>query len=347
MRVILGFLLCLIPASLMAQGYTSDAFGLLPSGVDSVRADWAGLRGDTRVDPGPVERVLIVLGPKSLVAGKDPAHAVVLAFDRFGNAVADGTRSRILIEAEEIGAVTRAGIADHLFLPTPEARTIAVGAGIGDRQSARATIRVIPDIGSLSPGLQSLPETVTSESLFEITSAEIRDRFGNLAEDGTSVGVLLTHATGETSFGTGIVSDGQAQALFLSRDVTGQAEARLVLGANGSGSDGITFELPSAPLPPDLGIEDLASIAAIRMTVGPFVTTLGYTLIDGAKVHLAVTARGDIRHEASGWVRDGYFVTVVPVATSDDIETVTVTTALGTSTLAPGTGAGGFQEVME
>ena len=347
MRMILGFLVCLIPASLLAQDYTSDAFGLLASGVESLRTNWAGAQGDGRIDPGPVERVLIVLGPKSLVAGKDPAHAVVLAFDRFGNAVADGTRSQIRIEAEEIDTVTRAGIADHLFLPTPEARTIAVGASIGDRQSARATIRVIPDIGSLSPGLETLPGTVAPESFFEVTSAEIRDRFGNLAEDGTAAAVLLTHAAGETSYGTALVSDGQANALFLSRDVAGQAEARMVLGVTASVAARVTFDRPIAPGPPDLGIEDLGSIAAVRMTVGPFVPTLGYTLIDGAKVHLEVTARGDIRQEASGWVRDGYFVTVVPVASSDDIETVTVTTALGTSTLAPGTGAGGFQEVME
>ncbi len=89
LRIALFSTLAALPAPVLAQDHASDAFGIVPlSELSEVRAAWSGLRtgADTGVQPPePAEKILFLLGPKSLVAGKEQGHAVALILDRRGN----------------------------------------------------------------------------------------------------------------------------------------------------------------------------------------------------------------------------------------------------------------------
>lgn len=353
MRSALMLLMLAASSPSWAGQFVSDAFGLVPAAgsPDDRRSRWSGWVGDDRTgslrQPGEPDTVLFVLGPKSLVAGKDRGHAAAIVLDDAGNLVDDETTVTLTIDGKPVYAATRAGIADHLFLPAPRAGEILAGATVGGQQSSREMVRVVPDTGSLVPLLGTLPESVLAEAFFEIPTGRMTDRFGNLADDGVAVSILLDHGAVGHSLATATVIDGDAAVRFLSRDIGGQTRVVAWLGANASQPGTLGVELAEPLATPELIGEELPSIGSVRLTVGPFLTAYGYTLTDGANVTLHARSRSGRLEEAAGWVRDGHFVCLLPIPSLGDIEMVEVTTAMGRMELGPvKSGASGL-EAME
>ena len=85
--------LCLIASASSAEDIHIDGFGVLPtSGLTNERLSWSGVTGLAKqsvIDHGEVDRLHVLAGPKSLVAGRDKGHVVALAVDEFGNLVAE------------------------------------------------------------------------------------------------------------------------------------------------------------------------------------------------------------------------------------------------------------------
>ena len=341
MKFLLFLLTLAVPAT--AEPLVPDAFGLAPPG--DVRAAWAGVRGTARVSPGEVDRVLIVVGPKSLVAGKDRVHAVAIVLDADGNAVADETRATLRIGEARVATGTRAGLADHLYQPDPDARALLFGAASGRRQSTRAMVRVTADMGSVQPALAPVPKTIPHEAFFDVATGPLADRFGNAAEDGTAVSVRLGHGRDGYSFATATVTGGTASARFLSRDIAGPFAVAASLGASAATADGAVAPRAAAG-PPDATVEPLPSIGAIRVAVGPFLTTDGFALGDGAEVSVEAVTTDGSRYVQSGWTRDGSVSVMLPVASPDALAGLAVRSPLGWAPL-PGWAIGVLREVME
>ena len=82
-------LFALIGSPSLAESYVSDGFGIVPAeALSDERAAWAGLRIGDKADVVPAGEpasILLFVGPKALVAGKDEGHAVALVFDAQGN----------------------------------------------------------------------------------------------------------------------------------------------------------------------------------------------------------------------------------------------------------------------
>lgn len=312
-----------------SQTLIADAFGLYDPASAPERRDWAGWTSAGTVVAGTPDRVLILAGPKSLVAGKDPGHVVALVFDRHGNPVSDETPARVTVDGTVHPTPTRGGIADLLVPPMTRAGEVFVGATAGDRQSPKAMLGVTADLASVAPILENVPSRVTGETFFEIAATNLTDRFGNPLPEGTAASVILQHDDGSHSLGYGLSLQDRLGARFIARDIAGPATAQLALGSRTS--DGARLAIP-APQPvgrPNLEVTALPLIAALEVRLGPFLTTDGYALNDGAPVTLTLVLADGTTISEAGWVRDGEVSLTLPIAPGTGVNDVTLTSPLG------------------
>ena len=115
-------MLSLLATGASAQDVTADAFGVFPSSQLEGRGKWAGYRatsgGEVLVQgAGDADAAVLFVGPKSIVAGIEPGHAVALVLDVHGNMLDGVSTDFELGFGDTIKVETRLGIASHLFQP--------------------------------------------------------------------------------------------------------------------------------------------------------------------------------------------------------------------------------------
>lgn len=308
----LAILLSVLAAPLTAENHVTDAFGILPAeALSKDRAAWAGLRGGetpTSTEAGEAEAMLIFVGPKALVAGRDEGHAVTLAFDAFGNLVQGAQASFSLETNSTMGAEVRNGIAGVLFRPEPAAGTFSAGVSIGPLQTPRALYLVTADLASVVPAIEP-PANLGPESVSTFSSTELRDRYGNPVEDGTGTTLLLSHKDGSTTVLAAPVREARAEAAMLVRDIGAGGSLRLDL-ATANVSAEVGFKSLTRESPADVLVWAMDDIGAIGLRIGPVTTGAGYLLTDGSPVEVTVTSGGEAVG-TRGWLRDGYFEAVL------------------------------------
>lgn len=309
-------LLLLLPLPVAAEpALVADAFGLARVD-DRARAGWAGWRGTAgpggrAVAPGPVAQLSLVLGEKSLTAGRARAQAAALALDGAGNMVADGTTVTLTLPGGPVPQRSRAGIAARVFAAGTRAGRAFAGAAAGGVQSLRADYVVIPDLAGAQVALAPDPGGAEVESLHEFVTPPLQDPQGNALADGTGLMLLLRGQGGAVSQLAGVVVGGRARFSLLARDLGGAADlagqAQVVLG-------------PHSGAPQPYGVAPLRGLGApaitagrgtgaeagiYHVTAGPFLTAAGWLLTDGAPLHAELDLDDGRRLTASGWLRDG------------------------------------------
>lgn len=322
-------LLALLATSAHAQSYTTDAFGVFPTMPDaSERSMWA----DTHQSPQEVEDVLLFVGQKSHVAGKDVGHAVALLVDRYGNLVKDETVAEIILDGSSWTAKTVDGIAERVFQPGSQAGNYDAAVISGASQSARATYRVTANLSDVSPVMVPQTDVARPENFVSFATGDLSDRFGNIAPSGVGAQLVMTHSDGSFSVASATVLNGRAQGSFLLRDMpyNGALSAEL----NGNLSDKISMHIEEMSLsaPTRIVLDAIPSIKATRINVGPVTTSSGHYLNDGANVLVQVTGGSDEVVSQEGWLRDGRFSTMLPIDPSDLPFTVRIETLLGEET---------------
>ncbi len=336
LRIALFLVLAAAPSA--AEDFVADAFGVLPkSGLLEDRAAWSGTRANAgqigTVPPEAPETVLLFVGPKALVAGKDDGHAVALVLDRHGNLVADGTPVEFVLDAEwQTDPTSRFGVGEVLFRPPPHAAVFVAGATAGERQSARATYRVVSDLASVRPLLLPLPRPAVPETLVRIPTAPLIDRFGNAVEDGVGLSVILQHTDWRTSVLSAVVRSDIAEAVFLPRDATTGGALTATLAANASAGTPFQFAEMALPGPVPMQIWPQAGIEAVVLRVGPVMTDAGHLLNDGAPIKVSVVDDIGNTDDRDGWLRDGHFETSLALPPDGGQFTVSLTTPLGRET---------------
>ena len=326
----LSFLLSILAVPVAADEHVSDAFGILPvEALSTDRAAWSGLRSGAETlvtDPDKSDVVLIFVGPKALVAGRDDGHAVALAFDTFGNLV-QGARASFSLETNGlIGADVRDGIANILFQPAPVAGTFAAGVSIGNLQSPRALYLVTADLASVVPAMEPAPG-LEAEKISTFSSAELRDRYGNPVEDGTGTTLTLTHDDGSTTLLFAPVREARSETTMLVRDIGAGGSLRLELATAGVSTE-VGFEALKGASPTNALVWAMDEIGSIGVRIGPVTTDAGFLLTDGSPVEVTVTSNGEAVG-TRGWLRDGYFESVLRRPSGDEFVEVAFTTALG------------------
>ncbi len=314
-----------------ADTFVSDAFGILPSdAVSTDRADWAGLRdGDGRelVQPQAAGAVLIFVGPKALVAGKDDGHAVSISLDHHGNLVQGG---RAVFHLQSNGRHTsdvRDGIADVLFLPDPKAGTFAAGASVGGVQSPRTLYRVTADLDSVQPDITT-GHTVTPESVSTLETGDLFDQFGNPVEDGVGATAIISHADGSFTVLSAPVQQARAQTAIIGRDMAVAGQAALNIGT-ATASANFDFAARRGSGVANIAVWKIDGIDALGVRLGPVATADGHLLTDGSKVSLELEDATGASVSAEGWVQDGHFQTMVPWSGDTSLVHVSFVTRLG------------------
>lgn len=317
------FLSLFLAAPAASEPMQADAFGLFPAGSDVGRGGWAGLRtpfgGDGAVQivaPGPVDRVLLVFGEKSLVAGDDVAQIAALLLDADGNPVADGTPVRLSAADGTVIRPSRNGIASRPVsagpMPGRHHAWAASSEGGGLRQSDRVMYRVGTGLAGLATELVPPADVFLPEDTARVDAMPLRAADGSLPEDGIAGALLLRHADGSISQIPATWVGGSLEAPFLTRDIAGPAWARLQLPF----VETPEVEISIARLAPGgpLAVRALAmpDIGATRLVLGPFTTATGHLLHDGSPVTLRARDAGGRVFAMQAWVLDGMVSVTVP-----------------------------------
>lgn len=322
----------LLAQPLAAEPLITDAFGLYdPATAAPERLDWSGWTEggpDTLIAPDAPDRLTIFAGPKSVVAGKDEGHVVAIVVDRHGNLVPDGTASTVTVSGVPTPTETTGGIADLLVAPRTLAEDIFVGVATDQRQSPKAMLSIVADIASIRPALTGPGPDIASDSPFDVVSAPLSDRHGNPVPLGTGAQVILQHGD-SYSLGQGLAPNDSALIRFIARDISGPANATMTLGAQSSDPMPLFVRSPAPAGIPALDLEDLAAIGALRLTLGPFQTTDGYALADGAQVTITAELADGAEVTDAAWVRDGEVSLLLPFADPDAVLRLTILSPLG------------------
>ena len=314
-RLMICLLFC--AAAVNAQEYTTDAFGILPTADIGLRENWAGLRQSddgqqslqTADEP---DATIVFVGPKSIVAGVEPGHAVAIGLDRYGNMVDGAATQFVLGFGGPATTRTTQGIADLLFTPPPKAGSFLAGATIGAIQSARADYRVTANLATVTPRFVQPDGAQLPETFGVITTAPLTDTYGNTVDDGVGLSTILKDSDGTLSFLPSVVRDATGQSTLLSRDIAGRITGRMSL--SGTTADGLAFDISALDVSADSAIVmwEAPTIAAVNLRLGPLSTSSGFLVPDGISGVVQVTASDGHNNVAQGWVLDGYLSFVVP-----------------------------------
>lgn len=318
-RVILFLILLAFP--LRAQELSTDAFGIFPSAQMGERANWAGYRETSDgsmhfQQPREADAAILFVGPKSIIAGIEPGHAVALALDAHGNML-DGVATEFSLGfGDEVEVETQFGIASHLFRPPPVAQGYLAGATIADVQSARADYRVTAHLATVQ--LWPLPnaDPLLQENFGSIATERLSDAYGNVVEDGVGLSILLDQPNGAKTLLSSVVRDGAARATILSRDIAGPVTGQLALAGNQAGGIRMRVDQLLITDPGNLLIWPQPDIDAINLHIGPIQTNRGYVVPDGTSVEVKVAGSSSQVAAAEGWALDGHVSFILPLSAS-------------------------------
>ena len=304
-------ILNVLAGAAVGQEVSTDAFGAFPTAEMGERENWAGLRSTSTGNSimqtaGPSDAAILFVGPKSIVAGIEPGHAVAIGLDIFGNMV-DGVPTQFVLGfGEDASVSTQDGIADVLFTPPPKSGVFLAGADVGGVQSSRADYRVTAHLATVQPQFAPGDATVLPESFAQMSTDLLVDGYGNIVDDGIGLNILLRNEKGQTTFMPSVVRDGAARSNLLTRDVSGGISAELAMAGTHAG--GLRFVIEDMKLK-DTGAFAMwaePSINAVHLRIGPMETSAGYLVPDGTSAFVTVkTAAGSLQ-DAQGWVLDGY-----------------------------------------
>lgn len=305
------FAFTLLAGSAAAQEVTTDAFGVLPTASLEDRANWAGLRTTSfgeavTQEPQAVDAAIFFVGPKSIVAGIEPGHAVAIGSDIFGNMVDGAPTTLVLGTGETANVTTQDGIADLLFTPPPRSGVFLAGANVGGVQSSRADYRVTAHLATVQPAFAEGNNVLLPETFAQISTDGLRDSYGNIVDDGVGLMTILEDGNGLTTLLPTVVRDGAAQSNLLTRDLSGDVSGSVALA--GTRAEGLRFAIQDMVLT-DAGAFAIwaePSINAVYLRIGPMETDAGYLVPDGTSVSVDVVARDSTRQTVAGWVLDGY-----------------------------------------
>jgi hypothetical protein len=336
---------------LQADSLTTDAFGIYEPAL-TPRDSWAGLvevldagTVSSQLRPAGVGHDIILnLGEKSLVAGGKPELVAALVLDAHGNLALDGTEVTLVTGPDTAVRPTRFGIASTLFSPGTKAGQFHAGAGIKDHQSGKVDYVVHADAASVALRMAKDVQTPALEEAFsDLATEPLTDRFGNLVEDGSGVGLTLSHAGGTVTVIDGVVEGGIGRARFLARDTDANAVAMAQFARTPSNAVPFSVTPLEAMGEPKIQADYLPDVDATRLVLGPFLTTAGHVLNDGAIIAVEVTTDRGGKVQTQGWLLDGIVTTTLLIGERDYPIDVSITSPLGrvTQTFASPTAGGG------
>jgi len=283
------------------------------------RADNAQAQATTTIRSGPpVDPILPLVGPRSIVA--DGAHwtmLVAVPIDRYGNPLADGFPVTIraqhpVPEGEDplaalevqTGQVERLFAWVRVYSRTKAGRTF-LSVNAGDAASPERDVQEVPGT-PVSFALYAVPAVAVADGrqTVEISSDQIRDRFGNLLLDGMNVQLLSDSADGSRRMIPTFTQDGRIYATLQSPDQPGE----LVLHAliDGVLSEPLSLRFTDGPAVQPFPVAMELTDTYLNLTAGPLLGPIDQFIPDGTTVYFTITDPDGVPIEAEAVAEYGY-----------------------------------------
>ena len=285
------------------------------SGLITLSAEANGYRGKTTLrvqSTAPIEPLTPLIGARSIVAdGKSWAMAVVIPFDKFYNPVDDGTLMKWRIrhadgEEEQIDSETRHLLAwQRITSHTKSGKTYLSVA----TQNKFGSEGMLTEIAGWPVPFKLFTDveknTADGRQLVKVKTENLRDRFGNLLENGTAVDFIISSddsAEGVRRI-TSYVIDGSAEFVLQSPDHPQKMRIKATIHHISSSPLTLTFTPNLTEIP--LKALYAPEFPAIQVIAGPLLGDLDQYIPDGTPATLTVI-RDDQRWEMSVVVEGGY-----------------------------------------
>lgn len=255
------------------------------------------------ITPGPaVDPILPLVGPRSIMAGGEQ-WTMVIATPRDGlaNPVAEG--SSVTFRVQHPVAPTATPAIGLETLVTRTQNLIAWTRIYSRNRAGSMRLAVNADFGHspervvlITPGLplpfQLLADQASAPAdgrqLVQISSSQIRDRFGNVLPDGTSVLLLTTMGEQDRRSLPASTIDGRLYTTIQAPSQPGTM--RLQGWIAGIGSEPLTLTFTGGPAVQPIHLVTNKVAAGMQVIAGPLVGDLGQFVPDGADVTFTITA---------------------------------------------------------
>lgn len=275
------------------------------AGAVQVRASSGAIAVDTTVviTPGPaVDPILPQIGPRAIVAGGEQWTMVVATpRDALDNPVVSETPVTFRAQHPVAPTAAPATGVETIVVPTQHLIAwtrihsrndagplrIAVNAGFG--HSPERVVIVTP---GLPVPFQLLADKTHAPAdgrqLVQISSSQIRDRFGNVLPDGTSTLLLATMTAQDQRALPAITIDGRIYTTIQAPSQPGVMQIQGWIAGVTSEPLTITFGAGPAVQPIEVVTKKIAE--GMQVIAGPLVGDLGQFIPDGADVTFTITA---------------------------------------------------------
>lgn len=273
------------------------------SGVVNLTALAGKARGSTQllIQPStPVEPLTPLIGARAIIA--DAQHwsmTVLIAFDTFGNPVAEGTQVEVLALHPD-GRLEKKVIEVHhllawvrIFSDTKAGRTL-IATRIGPIHGSEGTLLEVagwPVPFSISADPQPLP--ADGRLITMLRTAPVLDRFGNAVPDGTLVTFIVYAPDGSFSTVPAYTIGGIAEAPLQAPLQPGSYIAQATILGMESKKTTIVFIAGATTNTFTISVQHSSIDNTFLLRAGPLLGSLGQFIPDGTPVRFIITnARG-------------------------------------------------------
>ena len=283
------------------------------------RAGQAEAQAATTILPGPpVDPILPLVGPRSIVA--DRGHwtmLVAVPTDRYGNPLTDGFPVTVRAQhpapdgGEPLAAldvqeakIERLFAWARVYSRTKAGRTF-LSVNAGEASSPEREVQEVP--GQPVPfRLYAEPEVAVADGrqTVQISSEQIRDRYGNLLLDGTSVQLLAESSHGSRRMIPAVTQDGRIYASLQSPAAPGTLAVWGLI--DGVVSEVLTLRFTPGPAVRPFPVAISQTGGTLFLSAGPLLGPIGQFIPDGTAVRFTLTDPDSVPQDIPAVAEYGY-----------------------------------------
>ncbi len=317
-------------STLTATSTGHQASFLLPStvtaaaGAVTVLAADGGVTAQAEVALAPgsvVAPIQAVVGPRSIVAdGTDLAMVVAIPVDRLGNAVADNTPVAVQRRSPNGNVSDNPTVVAHLLAWRDLPSGTVAGSGqvwidVGSATGPQVSLDEVAGAPQPFSVLRSDPQAAGAliadgQSLLALQTSVLRDKYGNLEPDGTTVVLSWDEPEGPAT-ATGTTIGGVARLSVQAPDRPATFQIR---GTSRGTSTATALAVPFSSGVAAVPVTAQRSGPNVVATVGPVIEPHGSFVPDGSVVTLGITDATGHAVQASGGLVSGTVTLTVPSA---------------------------------
>ena len=287
--------------------WTSDAFGLFDPATEPERQAWAGLQGERYIQgPEPPTSLQILMGEKSLIAGRGRSMALALGLDTHGNLMANGLITEFQLSSEDRTFQTESdnGLAYIIIPNTTLAGLFWASALIKNNsplQSERQLYRITADMRQVVPRIEG---SRIGDVRADLVSPPLRDVHDNLIDDGQGF-LFQLKRHGKTDLIPALSVSALVQAQIPKDQLDREQFLRLSTNFEQTDAKVLAYAKPRLLSPIALTTQYNADLGLLNVKWAPLLTDDGHLVPDGSRVKLRLETKLFDPADTTAWVEAG------------------------------------------